>query len=394
MKTTAKIHLLLIATMIGWSACNQSEKLLETGQYDEAVVKSVAKIQKDKENEKNIDVLVKAYPKANDKNLERIDFLQKEGRPDRWEAIYNEYQQLKYRQDLVKTVMPLKYNGRLLEFEDRNYTEKLVESKRNAGDYYYNAGKQQMKENRKVAYRNAFYNFEKAKKFGLYTDIEKLLDESYALGQNKILINFDNQSRYKLPQDYEKQLFAFDFNDIDVNWNKHFAPLNQYNLNDYDYSARITLRNIVVSPQQIKENVITETKKVRDGWEYELDPRGNVKKDSLGNDIKIPKYKTIRCDVVESIQMKSIVVEGFVDIQQNSTRKLIKSYPITTQGNFQNISRIARGEIEALSEETRKTLGGQPVPFPDDFQMMFDAIPSLKIEVQRALKQAQSLYQF
>ncbi len=392
-----KLNFILItfaSFLILVTACNSSSKLLETGQYDLAVTKSVVKIQKDKENQKNIDVLVKAYPKANDKNLEKIDYLQKEGRPDRWESIYSNYIQLKRRQDLVKTVMPLKYNGRLLEFENRNYTDRLIEAKKNAADYFYHRGKDLMKEGRKISYRNAYSNFEKAKKYHpVYNDIDRLMDETYNLGLNKIVLSVVNKTKYRLPQDYEKQLLSLDFNAIDKNWNRHFAPMGQYTNSDYDYSVKVVLRNMSISPERIKENVITETKKIRDGWEYEYDARGNVKKDSLGNDVKRPKYKAIRCDVIESIQFKDIIVEAYVDIYRNSTRKLVKSYPISAEGHFQNIARIARGEIEALSAETRKTLGGQPVPFPDDFQMMFDAIPAVKDQVHQVLRQAQTLYQ-
>jgi hypothetical protein len=161
-------------------------------------------------------------------------------------------------------------------------------------------------------------------------------------------------------------------------------------LNNFDYAERIVLKNFAISPERVTSKVYTETKKVRDGWSYEYDNKGNVKKDSLGNDIKIPKYKTVRCDVVETYQSKDIVAEAFVDIYKNSTRKLIKSYPFRTEGHFENIYRVAQGDIEALSEETRKTLGGQPVPFPDDFQMMYDAIPAIRSQVMPILKQAQT----
>ena len=51
----------------------------------------------------------------------------------------------------------------------------------------------------------------------------------------------------------------------------------------------LDFRTIDISPEQINEKQIIREKVIKDGFDYVLDKRGNVAKDSLGNDIKVDK---------------------------------------------------------------------------------------------------------
>ena len=80
-------------------------------------LKAVQKIRKNPTKAKNIDILAEAYPKANSRNLDRINFLRKEGRPDIWDEIFNNYSSLKDRQAMVRTVYPFQHPSRTITFE-------------------------------------------------------------------------------------------------------------------------------------------------------------------------------------------------------------------------------------------------------------------------------------
>jgi hypothetical protein len=128
-----------------------------------------------------------------------------------------------------------------------------------------------------------------------------------------------------------------------------------------------------VSPEQIKEKSYTEIKKVEDGWEYVLDKNGNVKKDSVGNDIKVKKYSNISCDVIETNLTKSSLVSGTLDFFDLTTKQLIKTDPIAAEFFFNHRFAVARGNFNALKPETIELTKSSPVPFPPDPDMVMMA---------------------
>ena len=90
------------------------------------------------------------------------------------------------------------------------------------------------------------------------------------------------------------------------------------------YNTNNLLSKFQELPEEVKENNYSETKEIEDGFDYELDANGNVKKDTAGNDIKIIKYKTIRCNVKELHQFKTARISGTIDYLDNYNNKLLK----------------------------------------------------------------------
>ena len=72
-------------------------------------------------------------------------------------------------------------------------------------------------------------------------------------------------------------------------------------------------RLLNVSPDLIQDKDLIEKKTVDNGFEYVLDAKGNVMKDTSGNDIKIKKYKEIQCTVIESHQQKDCNITGEIE---------------------------------------------------------------------------------
>ena len=97
-------------------------------------------------------------------------------------------------------------------------------------------------------------------------------------------------------------------------------------------------------------------------------------KDSLGNDIKIPRYKTITCKVIRFYQKKTARISGDLEYYENATDKLLKKEPITSDALFENRYTLAYGNLDALQPTTRKELDTtKPLPFPNDDAMIIQA---------------------
>lgn len=367
---------IILATAMMWS-CSGPQKYLKKGQYDTATRKAVQKIRKNPTKAKNIDILAEAYPKANSINLDRIKFLRQEGRPDVWDEIFENYSRLKDRQDMVKTVYPFQHPTRKINFEFVDYDNEVINAKKNAAEYFYAHAKTLMKDGGKAGARDAYYEFRKVKSYySSYQDVDQLMEQARQQGMSHALVKVENGSHIKLPTDFKTDLIKNDYGRINTEWVEYDAE--QRNGIDYDYSVIVNIKLIDVSPEGIKEESFNETKVVDDGFQYALDANGNVMKDTLGNDIKIPKTKTISVLVVKTLMHKAVHIEGNVDYINNFTGKVLRTVPIAADNFFEHAFAIANGDFTALTPESKKLIGIKPIPFPPDFDMIWAAGDILK----------------
>ena len=352
------------------AGCTTSKQYLAKGNYNMAVRKSTAKLQKHHTKEKEIAVLTQAYKPAQQQNLDRIAYLRKTGQPDIWEEVFNNYEQLKNRQTLVSTLQPQVLSA--IGFEPVNYDNEIIEAQKKACEYFYAHGKQLLEKNEKFAARQAYDEFVKIKQYYTdYKDVDDLISKSASIGLTYVLFMMTNNSYTDLPADFTNEFMALPLNELDSKWVIYHTQEEQ-NVK-YDYAIVLNLKLIDVSPERIKEKRWTESKDVQDGWKYQLDANGNVVKDSSGNDIKVPKIIRVSCDVFETYQNKEAVLSGKVEFYNNQTKQLLLSEPVSANSYFNNNFIVANGDLQALNPETTKRLGNGPLPFPNDFDMIMMA---------------------
>jgi len=352
---------------------------MKSGNYDAAIRKSVQKLKHKKQNDKEIVVLEQSYQKGNEQDNERITFLKKEGKPDNWDEIFIIYSKLAQRQAIVKPLIPLHIasQGRDAHFDFVNYDDEIIQAKKNATEYFYAHALSLLDKNNKTDARNAYNELLKVKSFSSnYKDVDKELIRAKNMGISYVLFKMKNTTGIPLPPTFEDELTKISLAELNSEWlNYHTHKVQGL---DYDYTIFVSMKNISVSPEAVKETNYTETKVIPDGFQYVLDAHGNVKKDSLGNDLKVPKTKTISCDVIETYQNKKAIIAGTIDYINNSTGQLMKTDPISSEDFFEYRSSAARGDINALKPETKAKLGNRPVPFPSGFDMLLQAGQTLK----------------
>lgn len=379
------VPLIFILTII-LSGCGSSKKQLQKGNYDAAIQKAVKQLRKDPADVKQIDILTQAYKVSNDQDNERVRFLKMEGKPNNWDEIYLVYKALNDRQSLVRTVTPLNANGRSVDFQYVDYVPEMVTAKRKAADFYYAHGIELMKSNIKESYRQAFAEFLRAKDYiGDYEGIDNKLQEAKLKGMSRVLVSIQNSSILKFPREFEEDLLALDLPRLNSDWVEYHTQ----NLNDntqYDYFINVNVKNIAVSPDQSIQRDSVIKRDIEDGFSYVLDKKGNVMRDSLGNDIKQKKYKTVQCALVETIQTKACRIDGDVEVVQMNPNKILKKDPIGAQSNFENISSRALGDIQALNAKQLERTKTSIVPFPNDIEMIMRCSESLKMAIRGAIQ--------
>ncbi len=384
------IGILFVAAML-LSGCGSSKKQLETGNYDAAISKAVAELRKKPDSEKDIETLERAMNIALEQDNERIRFLKMEGRANAWDEIYMIYQKMNDRQSAVRTVTPIRYQGRSIEWPYVDYMQEMVDAKKKAADFYYEHGQELMKNNTKESYRQAYAEFARARDYmGDYPNIDQMMQESHYLGISRAWVTVKNYSAIQFPEEFEKELLALDFPRLNKEWVEYHITMPD-NDTQIDYQININLRTIAVSPdrQYQRDTLVKAT--VEDGFEYVKDARGNVMKDSLGNDIKVKKFKELQCALIQTVQAKECVIQGDVEMLSFYPERTIKKEPIGARSNFEHISARAIGDVNALSEEQKKMLQSQPVQFPMDIDMVIMCTENLKSAI-RGFMQANRRY--
>src|SRR3972149_651794 len=325
-----KLLIFLFSVYLLLAGCAGSEKALNNGNYDLAISKASKKLRKNKTKSDQIVVLEEAFRKAQQSDFERITFIQKEGSPEKWDEIYAIYSKIKRRQNIIKQLLPLqiidKKGGasRTAKFELVDVDNELIQSKQKAAEYFYAHGLTLLQKGGRINARAAYADFEKVKSYyTTFKDIDDQLAKSHEAGTTKVLFKMKKTNPVPLPPTFEQELMKISLQDLNQNWIRYYT--SDVAGTHYDYSVFVNLKVIDVSPELAKEKYYSESKQVQDGWEYKLDSKGNVIKDSLGNDIKKPKYKTITCNVVETHLSKTARVGGSLDYIDNHTNQLYKT---------------------------------------------------------------------
>lgn len=379
------IYISVISILIIMSGCTLSKQYLERGQYDLATKEAIRKLQRNKNKKKQILVLEEAYPKAVQQNEDRIKYLHQEGQPDRWDEIFHIYSDMEIRQVNAETVTPLYLDGRQISFVHVDYDERLIEAKRKAADYYYAHAKQLMSQNDKYKYRQAYDELNIVKDYTkYYTDVDNLIDECYNKGLSHIMIIVVNNTPFAFQNDFMINLIDFPMSDLNSFWVKNYTRDSRNG--DYDVYANVILTIADVSPNNESTTERTETKDIKDGWEYKLDDQGHIMTDTAGNKIKIVKYKTIRCKVFSTRQFKQAHIEGSINYIDTETHQIVRTVPVAADHTFENFYSRAEGDLDALTNETRAKLKNRPVRYPDDIDMIYAANETLRNVIFQAFR--------
>lgn len=371
-----KVILLLAVFIV---TCKSPEKLLQKGNYDAVIVKTVKNILKGKADDEDKELMDKAYHLANQQDEERIRFLKAENRPENWEEIFRRYNALNRRQNEIRKVSPVTIGNRQITYDYTDYTDEIVEAKSNAARYYYDKGQESMTLHTKEGYRQAYFNFQKAGEYRAsdYPDLNTLIQDARYFGTSRVLIEAVNNSRIRLPDEFINKVVNVNTSGLNSTWVEYYIDDQNGEIN-YDYIITIELQNIIISPEEISKHEYMKTKEVDDGFEYVLDRRGNVMKDSLGNDIKVPKYRQISCTIIETKQFKTATINGMVKFRSINPGNVLKTEPVAATSVFEHMTARAIGDLDALEPVDRKFLRNEILPFPDDFSMLFDCSETLK----------------
>ncbi|PKV52084.1 hypothetical protein ATE84_4186 [Aquimarina sp. MAR_2010_214] len=383
--------LLLITTIISsCSSVKKTEKALNTGNYNQAINIALNKLRTNKGKKGKqpiILMLEQAYAKALDRDNNAIAYLEKEGNPANLERIYNTYVSLKNRQERIKPLLPLYLieEGRNANFVLHNYDQKIIDTKDRLSQYLYNNAKALLTSaKRKTDYRAVYDDLIYLNKITPnYKNTREMIDDAHQKGTDFVKVTMKNRTDVIIPKRLESDLLNFGTYGLNDQWTVyHSQPQKSI---PYDYAMEVELREINISPEQIKERQLQKEKLVKDGWEYLLDENDEIVIDDKGEKVKVDRMVKVHCEYYEFTQFKATNVVGNVQYKNLRTKQLLDAFPIASEYVFQHIYANYNGDKRALEDTLLGYLGVKSVPFPSNEQMVYDSGEDLKNKLKNII---------
>ncbi|GGX29008.1 hypothetical protein [Aquimarina muelleri] len=387
-----KLLLLLVIIIITFSCSSvkKTEKALNTGNYDQAINIALSKLRTNK-NKKGkqpyILMLEQAYDKAIDRDKNAVIFLEKEENPANLERIYNTYLSLKKRQERIKPLLPLYVveESRTANFSIDNYDQKIINTKEKLSRYLYNNAKSLLSSARKkLEYRNIYEDLIYLDKITPnYKNTREMIEEAHEKGTDFIKVTMQNNTNVIIPKRLESDLLNFSTYGLDDLWTVYHSRPQRSIL--YNYAMIVDLREINISPEQIKEKQLKKERLVKDGWEYLLDENDEIVIDDKGKKVKVDKLIKVQCEYYEFTQFKAANVVGNVQYKNLETKQLLDAFPIVSEHVFQHTYANYNGDKRALEDPLLGYLGLKSVQFPSNEQMVYDSGEDLKNKIKKII---------
>jgi len=372
------------------SSVKTTQKAINSGDYDTAINLAVENLRKNKTRKGNqpyIPMLEQTFRKATQRDIARIDFLKRDGNAETIEAIYNIYLKLDNRQEMIKPLLPLRManSGQEARFDFKNYTSEIIASKNELTKLLYANAIASIATANKLEFRRVFDDLTYLDKLSPnYKDTRNLIQEVHAKGTDYVLVSMKNRTRKIIPKQLARELLDFDTYGFDDLWTVYHSKSDKNTR--YDFGLELTLRNIKITPERIKEKELVKERLIKDGWKYKVDKDGKEVVDSNGKKVKIDNMIKVRCKLNQFIQYKSAEVVGQVRYVNFNTQQLLKSFPVRSGFEFEHVYANYRGDKRALTGKFKDMIKRRGIRFPTNEQMVYDAVNDLKKSLKRMIR--------
>ena len=385
-----KITLLLsLFLLISSCGVKQTQNLLSSGNYEQAIDNAVSNLRSNKDKKGKQDyvyLLEEAFAKAKERDLNTITTLAKEANPAQLEKLYNTYMQLNSRQEKIKPVLPLRLikEGRNAIFPFDNYNDQIISSKNALSAYLYVNAKKLMGTSDKMNFRKAYDDLDYLNQINPnYKNVQQLMDDAKFKGSDYVLVSTKNETNMVIPTRLQSDLLDFSNMGLNDKWTVYHS--NKQKGFDYDYGMVINFRQINVSPEQIKEREFIKERIIKDGVKKLIDANGKEVLDEKGKVVMVDNMIPVTARIYEFKQFKSCQITAKIDYINNRNNQLLQSFPLASEFIFENIYATYKGDRRASDDNYYSFFDGVPVVFPSTEQMIYDTSEDLKVKIKEII---------
>ena len=384
---------LLFSFLVFITSCalKHTQELVHSGDYDNAITIAVSSLESNKDKKSKQDyvyLLEEAFAKAKERDLNTLNLLEKENNPAQIERIYQLYVGLNNRQEKIKPLLPLQLlkENRTAVFAFENYNDKLIASKNALSNYLYSNAKALLKSTNKIDFRKAFDDFTYLNQINPnFKDVNELLKEAKFKGSDFVLVSTKNETNMIIPVRLQNDLLDFNTYGLNDKWTVyHNAEQDGIR---YDFGVRIRFREVVISPEQIKEKEFIKERRIKDGQKKLIDANGKEVLDEKGKVVFVDNWKDVTVKINEVKQFKSCMIIAKVDYSNWTTNQLLQSFPLSSEFIFENVYANYKGDRRAADDSYFPNFNKKTIPFPSNEQMIYDAGEDLKNKLKGILNQ-------
>lgn len=384
---------LLFSFLVFITSCalKHTQELVHSGDYDNAITIAVSSLESNKDKKSKQDyvyLLEEAFAKAKERDLNTLYLLEKENNPAQIERIYQLYVGLNNRQEKIKPLLPLQLlkENRTAVFAFENYNDKLIATKNVLSNYLYSNAKALLKSTNKMDFRKAFDDFTYLNQINPnFKDVNELLKEAKFKGSDFVLVSTKNETNMIIPVRLQNDLLDFNTYGLNDKWTVYHNT-EQDGIR-YDFGVRIRFREVVISPEQIKEKEFIKERRIKDGQKKLIDANGKEVLDEKGKVVFVDNWKDVTVKVNEFRQFKSCMITAKVDFSNWTTNQLLQSFPLSSEFIFENVYANYKGDRRAADDSYFPNFNKKTIPFPSNEQMIYDAGEDLKNKLKGILNQ-------
>jgi len=373
------------------TSCANVDKMIDKGQYDQAIDKLVHKLAGKKNKKKDeVIALEYAFKKAQDRDLRTEKTLRDENIPENWTRVYTIHNQITSRQNKIEGLLPLETNdGYQATFNFVNIDELKKESKRNTADFYYQSALSLIDESRRSGDKNAAreaynYLYKIDGLFSQYKEKEQLKKDALNLSMENYLVKINNQTNQIIPADVEAELLKWSVDGLNSKF-KNFDVRANPAIN-YDHYILLNLTQIEFSPEREKTRIYDDVNEITTE-EVVKDRNGKPRRDTMGKEIKEKVVSRYVATIEEISQLKSVLVGGRLEFINVRSTDIEFTKSLQVEGVFENkMARLIKGDRSYVTDECERKLKGRLVAFPSNETILLDAVEKLKSQVKNIIK--------
>jgi hypothetical protein len=279
-----------------------------------------------------------------------------------------------------------------LVFAHINCTDAIANYKNKTVEFEYNNALSLLQTKNRLDARTAFDALTKVNSMQSgYMQTAQLLLEAKTTGTTYVLITLHNTSYLIMPRQLEQQLLNISNYGLQKPWIVYHTKVqnNVY----YHYNINMNISNIAISGENMETKLYDNDKEVSDGFAYKTDANGHEILDTLGNKIRVEKFKTIHAHVKEFHQNKQAQITAKVAVIDNTSGHLLHTAPIAYSYNWTNTYAEFRGSKDALTDHARNLTKHHFIAYPNNEALLNYTEQGLKDNFKIALlHQTPSVY--
>ncbi len=372
----------LLAILIAISVqCSSSKRLLERGNYYQAVMEATDKLRRSPKNKKAQAALHQAYPLAVEQLLNDVDQAKSTRAAFQWSIAADSYRSLNTMFDAIKTSPA----ARGVIAHPKDFHQQYGQVRNKAAEEQYQAGEQAMRENTIESARQAYFHYQQAGEYvANYKDANQKMIEAQEAGTLKVLVEAQ-----PVPSRYYQVSGGFFYDQVD-DFLRNYQQRNQF-IAFYtpqelqrqgsvppDHVLRLRFEDFVVGQSRtlVKEKTVTaDSVKVGEVEVAQQRPktrtlsRDVTQVSTSGKTVKKPVYGTVSAKLITTrMEITSGGILGVL-ITDTNQRRLLQD---DLQGEHIWFAEWGRfqGDERALNEE-ELALCNLPEAVPPPPQQLF-----------------------